>query len=396
MSNIRRTMKRKSVKAKEPVRMRFKELANGNKSIYLDIYKDGKREYEFLKLYLIPESDLSTRMQNEETLRTANAIKAQRIISLQNEQHGFSNAGVEGRKRFIKYLEEQAENYEKKGSKAYARSVRNAIVQLIRYKGESIQIRQVDKKYLLGYIDYLDSEASKYFEGGAKGTTRKRLSESSKALYWGVVVTALNRAVKDGILQSNPAHKIHSEDKPKGREQRTIYLTLDEVGKLAETPCQYPELKKAFLFSCFCGLRMSDIRNLKWGAIGKMSDGSKQVEMIQQKTKTPIYVPLSDNALDWLPDKGRKGANDKVFDLPHVSTIEKWLAKWAEDAGVNKHITFHISRHTFATLGLTYGADIYTISKLVGHSRIQTTERYAKVIDENKRKAVNLIPKLKK
>ena len=141
---------------------------------------------------------------------------------------------------------------------------------------------------------------------------------------------------------------------------------------------------------------MSDIRNLKWGAIGKMSDGSKQVEMIQQKTKAPIYVPLSDNALDWLPEKGRKGANDKVFELPHTSTIEKWLAKWAEDAGINKHITFHISRHTFATLGLTYGADIYTISKLVGHSRIQTTERYAKVIDENKRKAVNLIPKLKK
>lgn len=389
-------MRKKAIKTKEPIRVKCRKLANGNKSIYLEYYKDGKREYEFLKLYLIPENGAAAKIQNDETLRTAEAVKVQRVVALQNEQYGFCNSGTEGRKNFIDYLEKQARKYDDKGSKAYARSVRNTIVQLIRYKGEKVQIRQVDKKYLLGFIDYLNSEASKYFEGGTKGTTRKRLSESSKALYWGVVVTALNRAVKDSILPSNPAHKIYAEDKPTTKEQRTTYLTMEEVGKLAETPCQYPELKKAFLFSCFCGLRMSDVRNLKWGAIGKMSDGSKQVEIIQQKTKTPIYVPLSDNALDWLPDKGRKGANDKVFDLPHVSTIEKWLAKWAEDAGVNKHITFHISRHTFATLGLTYGADIYTISKLVGHSRIQTTERYAKVIDENKRKAVNLIPKLKK
>ena len=125
---------KKSVKAKEPIRLRFKELANGNKSIYLDYYKDGKREYEFLKLYIIPEKNASAKIQNEETLRTANAIKAQRVVSLQNELHGFSNSGIKGRTNFISYLELQADKYEANGSKAYGRSVRNTIIQLKRYK----------------------------------------------------------------------------------------------------------------------------------------------------------------------------------------------------------------------------------------------------------------------
>ena len=115
---------------------------------------------------------------------------------------------------------------------------------------------------------------------------------------------------------------------------------------------------------------------------------------MQQKTGEPVYVPLSQNAIQWLPEKNKSEADGKVYSLPHVSTIEKWLSSWAEDAGLKKHITYHVSRHTFATLTLTYGADLYTVSKLLGHSNIQTTQIYAKIVDENKRKAVNLIPKL--
>lgn len=387
-------MKRKAVKAKEPIRIRFKELANGNKSIYLDYYKDGKREYEFLKLYIIPEKNASAKIQNEETLRTANAIKAQRVVSLQNGQHGFSNSGIKGRTNFISYLRLQAEKYDEKGSKAYATSVRNTIVHLIRYKGEKVQMKNVDKKYLLGYIEYLNGEASKYFEEDGKEKKRKKISDASKALYWGVVVTALKRAVKDDIIASNPADKISKQDKPKEGKSTKVYLTLDEVKALANTPCKYPDLKNAFLFCCFCALRMCDARRLKWASIKKTSDGGKQIELVQQKTGEPVYIPLSDNALQWLPSKGKKKDTDNVFDLPHVSTIEKWLGHWGEAAEVKKHLTYHVSRHTFATLTLAYGADLYTVSKLMGHSNIQTTQIYAKIVDENKRKAVELIPKL--
>lgn len=387
-----RDMKRKTIKAKEPVRLRRKKLANGNESLYLDYYNDGKREYDFLKLYLIPEKNASDRMQNEETLRTAEAIKAQRVVALQNNQHGFSNAGTKGRINFISYLTHQAERYEANGSKAYGRSVRNTIIHLIRYKGENIQIKQVDKKFLLGYIDYLNGEASKYFEGDGKEKKRKKISDASKALYWSVVVTALNRAVKDDIILTNPADKIPEQDKPKEGQSTKVYLTFEELKALADTPCKYPDLKNAFLFCCFCALRMCDARRLKWSAIKKTNDGGKQIEMLQQKTGEPVYIPLSANALQYLPSKGRKGSSENVFSLPHVSTIEKWLGHWAEEAGVKKHLTYHVSRHTFATLSLKYGADLYTVSKLMGHSNIQTTQIYAKIVDENKRKAVNLIP----
>ena len=244
----------------------------------------------------------------------------------------------------------------------------------------------MDKAYLLGYIDFLNSTGGRY---------DKKLSEAAKALYFDVVVIALNKAVKDELIATNPAHKINYKDRPQAGEATKVYLTLDEVKALASTECKYPQLKKAFLFACFCGLRYSDIKNLVWGQLHQISDEAYQVEIKQQKTGEPLYLPLSDNALQWLPERGSSYNEDKVFTLPHVSTVEKYLPIWAKDAGItNKHITFHVSRHTNATLMLSYGADIYTVSKLLGHTSVKTTQIYAKVVDENKRKAVNLIPNI--
>lgn len=374
-----------TTKAKEPIRLRTKKLANGNLSIYLDIYRDGKREYEFLKLYLIPEKTKADKIQNEETLRTANAIKSQKIVALQNGEHGFV-VNSKAKVNFISYMEAQAVSYEERGSNAYAQSIRNSIYHLRKYKGDAITFKQVDKSYLLGYIDFLNSTGGKY---------NKPLSEAAKALYFDVVVIALNKAVKDEILQVNPAHKIAYKDRPQQGEATKQYLTFDEVKALIATPCKYEVLKQAFLFSCFCGLRYSDIKGLEWGKIHKVKSGEMQVEIKQQKTSEPLYLPLSPNALQWLPERGEAKDEDKVFALPHVSTVEKFLPRWAKDAGINKHITFHVSRHTNATLMLYFGADIYTVSKLLGHTNVKTTQIYAKIVDESKRKAVNLIPEIK-
>lgn len=380
-------MKKKvSTKVKEPIRLRTKKLSNGNLSIYFDIYRDGKREYEFPKLYLIPERTKADKIQNEETLRTANAIKAQKIVALQNEEYGFT-AGNKAKVNFIDYMQAQAAYYDEKGSTAYAQSIRNAIYHLNRYNnGKNITLKQVDKSYLLGYIDFLNTTGGKY---------GKQLSEAAKTLYFNVLVIALNKAVKDEIIQVNPAHKINYTDRPKQGDLTKEYLTLEEVKKLAYTECKYDVLKRAFMFACFCGLRYSDIKQLTWKQIHKMDDGKTfQIEIRQQKTGEPIYLPLSENALQWLPLKGESKSNDLVFPLPHVSTVEKFLQRWAKDAKVNKHVTFHVSRHTNATLMLYYGADIYTVSKLLGHTSVKTTQIYAKIVDENKRKAVNLIPNI--
>jgi len=373
-----------STQAKEPIRLRTKKLANGNLSLYLDFYRDGKREYEFLKLYLVPEKVKADKILNEETLRTANAIKAQKIVALQNEEYGFT-VSSKSKIKFIDFMVAQAENYEERGSYAYAQSIRNSIYHLRKYKGDAVTLRQVDKAYLLGYIDFLNTTGGKY---------NKPLSDAAKALYFDVVVIALNKAVKDEIIPTNPAHKINYKDRPQQGEATKQYLTFEEVKSLVATPCKYEVLKQAFLFACFCGLRYSDIKGLEWGKIQKIKSGEMQVEIKQQKTGEPLYLPLSVNALQWLPERGLAKDSDKVFALPHVSTVEKFLPIWAKDAGINKHITFHVSRHTNATLMLSFGADIYTVSKLLGHTNVKTTQIYAKIVDENKRKAVNLIPEI--
>lgn len=388
-------MKNDSKKAKEPIRLRGKKLANGNTSLYLDYYRDGSRHKEYLKLYITPKKDPASKLQNDETLRTANAIKAQRVVALQNGEHGFNNSSIRAKILLTDYLEEQAVRYDNADSKAYARTIRNTIVHLKRYTPNDIALGKIDKKYLAGFIDYLNGNSSKYYLNNGQTKTRKTLSQAAKALYFNAVVIALNRAVKDELLQVNPAHKIPASDRPKEGQGTKEYLTLDEVKKLASTPCKYPELKQAFMFSCFCGLRMSDIRQLRWSDIHRTEDGGMQVEVVQQKTGEPIYVPLSGNAIQWLPDSSKARDLDRVFILPHVSTIEKYLQIWGKDAGIEKHLTYHVSRHTNATLMLTYGADIYTVSKLLGHTNVKTTAIYAKIIDENKRKAVNLIPEIK-
>lgn len=361
--------KKLSTKAKEPIRLRTKRLSNGNLSIYLDFYRNGVREYEFLKLYLIPEKNKGDKMQNEETLRTANAIKAQRIVALQNEEYGFS-MGNKAKVNFIEYMRLQAESYHEKESIAYSGSVKATIGHLIQYKGDKITLKQVDKNFLLGFIDYLDKVKSR------RGIP---LSEASKTLYYDVVSIALNKAVKDGVIPMNPASKIPYSDRPQPGKGTKQYLTFEEVKTLISTPCKYDELKRAFLFACFCGLRYSDVKGLVWEKIHRVTDSLYQIEIQQQKTGETLYLPLSDNAMQWLPVKTEPGATStKVFNLPNsTTTVEKYLGIWAKDAGINKHVTFHVARHTNATLMLYFGADIYTVSKLLGHTNVRTTQVYA-------------------
>ena len=372
-------------KNKEAIRLRTKKLSNGNLSLYLDYYKDGIREYEFLKLYLVPERTPADKMQNEGTLRTANLIKASRIVSTQNDEHGFKDDS-KGNVNFLEFMQSQADEYFEKGSVAYSESVKATIEHLKAYKGDKIQLKKVNRAYLKGFVEYLNKVQSR---------RNKPLSEASKALYYDVVSIALNKAVKNEYISMNPAIKIGGDERPQQGEATKQYLTFDEVKAMVDTPCKNEMIKKAFLFSCFCGLRYSDVKNLTWKKIQEVATGTYQVEITQQKTGETLYLPLSDNALTWIPERLDAKDDDVVFDLPSSpTTIEKHLGLWAEEAGVKKHVTFHVSRHTNATLMLYFGADIYMVSKLLGHTNVRTTQVYAKIVDESKRKAVNLIPSI--
>ena len=159
--------------------------------------------------------------------------------------------------------------------------------------------------------------------------------------------------------------------------------------RLIVTPCRNRELKAAFLFSCFCGLRISDLESLCWKHIIK-NNGKWQVEITQFKTGVQLYLPLNMNARKWLPEQSGATPDTPVF--PKLNRGYKAvLCDWVKEAGIYKHVCFHTSRHTFATLALTAGVDIYTTSQLLGHTTIRHTQRYAKIINSKKDDAVSLL-----
>ena len=187
--------------------------------------------------------------------------------------------------------------------------------------------------------------------------------------------------------------RLEKGERPQRADPRCTFLVLDEVKKLADTPFRMDKLKRAFLFACLCGLRISDVRSLQWSSFQQDSKGNTIAKLTQKKTKSILYLPISPEALKQLPQKGNNV--DLVFGkLPDNSYIDKLLKIWAKDAGITKNLTFHVSRHTFATLSITYGAELYTVSKLLGHADIKTTQIYADVINEKKRNAENSIPSI--
>lgn len=372
---------KKPAKVKEPVKIRMRTLADGSKSLYLDIYRHGKRTYEPLKLYLIPERSAADRKQNATTMLAANKVKSQRIIELTTGEVGIRNTYK--KVYLLDWMNTYMEAQEKRGKKD-GRLITTTIKILKMYAGERMLLSNVDKDFCLGYLRFLQTDYNPQGRKPSNFTLRN---------YYSMLNCALNAAVREDLLRDNPFNKIDKRDKIKEPESKREYLTIDEVRLLMNTP--YPkesltDIKNAYLFSCFCGLRISDIMALRWKNI-VCDRGAYSLEIVMQKTKDPIYVPLSEQALKWMPERGDKTAEDKVFAIPRVEYVNPGLAKWAEQAGLKKHVTFHTARHTFATMMLTLGADLYTVSKLLGHSDVKVTQVYAKIVNQKKNDAVNLV-----
>ena len=371
---------RKPAKVKEPIRLRMKELANGSKSLYLDIYRNGKRSYEYLKMYVIPETDDNARRQNKATMIAANAIKSKRIIELTNGEARIRRADDKEAMFLLDWMNTYMENQQKRGKKD-GHQIKVAIQILKDYAGERVTMEQIDKEFCQGYIDYLLTE---YRPMG------KPVSRFTAQNYYRVLNGALNAAVRADVIKVNPFTKIGNSDKIRRPESKREYMTIEELRALIATPMKNEAVKQAYLFSCFCGLRISDIIGLKWGNV-YVDNGQYRLEVVMQKTKEPIYLPLSPEALRWMPERGDKTSEDYVFDLPSTTHINILLKPWAKAAGIDKRFSFHTARHTFATMMLTLGADLYTTSKLLGHTDVKMTQVYAKIINRKKDEAVNLV-----
>lgn len=220
----------------------------------------------------------------------------------------------------------------------------------------------------------------------SRKSDKSKLAQNTASSYFSVFKAALHKAFIDGFLNVDIAARIKGI---KEQETRREFLTVEELNTLAKTPCERAELKRAALFSALTGLRHCDVQKLQWKEISVNGD-QLRLNFTQQKTKGVEYMPISEQALQLCGEHGKP--NDLVFDgLPDPAWISSPLKRWITAAGITKKITFHCFRHTYATLQLSGGTDIYTVSKMLGHTDVKTTQIYAKVVDEKKQKAANTI-----
>lgn len=366
---------------KEPVRLREKELANGVRSLYLDIYVNGKRSYEFLKLYLIPETNPQAKVQNENTMRAANTIKLNRILEITNNKAGLKNTSIRAKILLKDWMETFRQAQEQKGVKDQ-KLIHNTVHALTAYN-INVAMRDVNRDYIIGLTNFLRNDY--------RSPRGKKLKDYSVINYLGCLRNALDMAVREDVIADNPIMKLSAQDKVKAPESQREYLTVEEVQQLEATDSPYPHIKQAFLFACYTGLRCSDVRSITWGKIVK--DGEKyRLHTVRFKTKRPFYIPLSKKSMQWMPERGDKTDDDLIFEnIPVQVNTKLYLKPWLDKAGITKPITFHCSRHTFGTMMLTLGADIYTTSKLMGHTKVEVTQIYAKIINKKKDDAVSLI-----
>lgn len=280
---------------------------------------------------------------------------------------------------FVRYFDLLVTKRHKNSSESIQINWYRSIKFLKDFGGEKIMFSQINTKFCDKFKSYLLTAKS----GNNKENT---ISQNTASTYFSVFKAALKEAFIDGYFTSDISAKIKAIPH---EESRREYLTLDELNTLVETPCELEVLKRAALFSALTGLRHSDIQKLTWKEITIENEQAK-INFTQKKTKGVEYMPISQQALQLCGEIGLP--NELVFkNLTNPAWISRPLKKWIESAGITKKITFHNFRHTFATLQLSSGTDIYTVSKMLGHTNVKTTQVYAKVVDEKKNKAAQAI-----
>lgn len=344
--------------------------------------KNGKtikhREIETLKLFLYekPRTPIE-RQHNKDTQKLADTIKAKRIVEHESGKHGFKAPSKE-KASFSEFFI-QVMNEKKKSTAAASYAIwDSSYKQLLKYCSNSnLFFWEITPEFIEGFKNYLKNEA--------RTKSNKLLSPNTSSNYFNKFRAVIHKAHDNGIITTNPLQDIKSI---KQEDTKREFLELSELKLLVKTDCNNDVLKRAFLFSCLTGMRWSDINKLLWSEIVKTDDGYRVV-FHQKKTKGLQHLDLSAQAYSLMGER----VADRVFtSLRYSSYNNTELIRWCLDAGVLKHITFHSARHTFAVAQLTLGTDIYTVSKLLGHTEIKTTQIYADIIDEQRKDAMLKIP----
>lgn len=395
-------------------------LENGRDRLYLEFYygkveavsKNGKsylktdRDTEMLGLYLwraprTPEE----RQKNKETLEIAKRIRYERSQELLENTEGYRLKKDKSKNlNFIKWMRSYYDAYTKSDKRIIKSAYNSFVNYLIDPKGllrpkpdwesdkvaEAEALRQkkikslrfnspqLTKKVIVGYTDYLQ----KRFSGEGPHSTYKRFKKIIKA------------AVDAEILRTNPCEGVVI--KSDNGVLRKDVLSLEEIQRLIATHYagENTEIRRAFILCLYCGLRWCDVKDLTYANVDY---ANRLLKFEQAKTKghsaaSGVVIPLNDGLLNLL---GKGERNALIFTLPSHTMCLKALGRWTARAGIEKHITWHCARHSFAVNILNNGANIKTVASLLGHSGLSQTEKYTRAVDSLKEEAINSLPELK-
>lgn len=372
------------------ISLKKKKLVGGRYSLYLEYYKgyfideNGKqthdRSFEYLKLYLHGNPiTISEKNENKETWQLAENILTLKKAELIKGKFNIEDNN-KGKVLFLDYYNKLKEDrYESKGNYDNWEA---AFKHLERYCPANLAIKEIDENFLKGFKKHLNTEAKT--NGGTP------LSQNTKYTYFNKLRAVLREAYAEGYLNVDVVKSVKGFSQGESKRE---YLTHSELQALSETACKHIVLKRAFIFSCLTGLRWSDINKLKWAEV-REEEEDYRIIFRQKKTEGLEYLYISEQARELLGERGNR--DYKVFKgLKYGAHFNAEILKWCMRAGISKHITFHSARHTNAVLLLENGADIYTVSKRLGHKEIRTTQIYAKIIDVKMKEAANSIPVLK-
>lgn len=358
------------------VTIRQRGISKGRYSLYLDFYpairipetmQMSRREYLGIYIYEKPRTEIE-KEYNREMLTKAEAIRAIRVQSIINENFGFLDKNKRNAD-FLDYFYQVSTRKDPKWSMVYAH-FEKFVKGKCSFGDVTVDLCRKFRAYLL-FTDQLKSK-------------KLKVSQNSAAGYFSTFRSLLKIAYRDKLINENINDFLESIDI---KDTKKEYLTLDELKILSETPCDIPVLKTASLFSCLTGLRISDILKLDWSEIVFASDGEYCMRICTEKTDTESTLPISLEALQLCGER----STGKVFKGLERNMTQQPLKSWITLAGIDKNITFHCFRHTFATLQIALGTDIYTVSKMLTHKNVSTTQIYADLVNSKKRESANKI-----
>ncbi len=371
------------------VKLRQKPISGNRHSLYLDFYPaitnpiTGKlTRREFLGFYIFDKTkDPLNKKHNIDTLQLAEQTRQKRENEINKPEiyTGYEKEQLKIRENgeldFVAYFKKLADKRIGGNSGNWL----SAYWYLNKFTNGNLKFADLNDNKCIEFRDFLLTTKS-------NKSDKVKLSQNSALSYFNKFKATLKQAYKDGYLKTN----LNAIVEPiKQAETQRNFLTIEELNKLAKSNCDYISLKNAAIFSALTGLRFSDIEKLIWGELEYIKGNGYFIKFKQKKTKGSEMLPISDQAFNILGE--RKEPSDKVFEDLDYNLVHRYLLAWLATAGITKKITFHCFRHTYATLQLSNGIDIFTISKMLGHREIKTTQIYAKIIDKTKREAANKI-----